>query len=578
MQLFFDIETDGLKPSIIWCICAIKYDPSSPDDGKKMITIEMPDKQAWECLMEGVTEVIGHNIIRYDIPVVERLLDVSIECKIIDTLVMSRLYNPQLDGGHSLEAWGQRLNFPKGDYHDWTTLTPDMVAYCQQDVRVTERLYATLVSELTGFGTESNDLEHAIQIAIGEQIKNGWLLDQRKATDLVAELQEKQHELEDKVHEKFKPLPTFVKEITPKYKKDGSLSSVGLKFLGEDWTNVDGPFSRIDWPEFNLGSRQQIGRYLRRFGWKPEKFTETGQAIVDEKTLAEVTEIPEAQLIAEYLMVGKRIAQVQSWIDAVEDDGRVRGDVNPIGAVTGRMTHSKPNMAQVPAVGAPYGEQCRSLFTVPEGHKLVGVDASGLELRMLAAMMKDPEYTDEVVNGDIHTKNMQAAGLKERAQAKTFIYAFLYGAGDAKIGSIVGGSARDGQRLKQKFLDNTPALAELREKVSVAAQRGYLRGLDGRRLWVRSEHAALNTLLQGAGAVVMKKALAIFVDFAPKWNLTYKLLGSIHDEYQIEAPKDQADTVGWLMVESIKAAGVAFDLKCPLDGEYKVGNNWAETH
>ena len=570
MQLFFDIETDGLKPSIIWCICAIK-------DGQ-MITIEMPDKQAWECLMEGVTEVIGHNIIRYDIPVVEKLLDVSIDCKITDTLVMSRLYNPQLDGGHSLDAWGQRLNFPKGDYHDWTTLTPDMVEYCKQDVRVTERLYATLVSELTGFGTESNDLEHAIQIAIGEQIKNGWLLDQRKATDLVAELQEKQHDLEDKVHEKFKPLPTFVKEITPKYKKDGGLSSVGLKFLGEDWTNVDGPFSRIDWPEFNLGSRQQIGRYLRRFGWKPEKFTETGQAIVDEKTLAEVTEIPEAQLIAEYLMVGKRIAQVQSWIDAVEDDGRVRGDVNPIGAVTGRMTHSKPNMAQVPAVGAPYGEQCRSLFTVPEGHKLVGVDASGLELRMLAAMMKDPEYTDEVVNGDIHTKNMQAAGLKERAQAKTFIYAFLYGAGDAKIGSIVGGSARDGQRLKQKFLDNTPALAELREKVSVAAQRGYLRGLDGRRLWVRSEHAALNTLLQGAGAVVMKKALAIFVDFAPKWNLTYKLLGSIHDEYQIEAPTDQAETVGWLMVESIKAAGVAFDLKCPLDGEYKVGNNWAETH
>ena len=570
MQLIFDIETNGLKPSVIWCICAIKDD--------KMITIEMPDKQAWECLMEGVTEVIGHNIIRYDIPVVERLLDVSIDCKIIDTLVMSRLYNPSLDGGHSLDAWGQRLNFPKGDYHDWSALTPAMVEYCQQDVRVTERLYAKLKQELDGFGTESIDLEHTVQSAINEQINNGWLLDQRKATDLVAELKEKQYDLEDKVHEKFKPLPTFVKEITPKYKKDGGLSSVGLKFLGDDWVNVDGPFSRIDWPAFNLASRQQIGRYLRRFGWKPEKFTDNGQAIVDEKVLEGVTHIPEAQLIAEYLMVGKRIAQVQSWLDAVEDDGRVHGQVNAIGAVTGRMTHSKPNMAQVPAVGAPYGSECRACWTVPDGHKLVGVDASGLELRMLAAMMKDPEYTDEVVNGDIHTKNMQAAGLKERAQSKTFIYAFLYGAGDAKIGSIVGGSARDGQRLKQKFLENTPALAELREKVSVAAQRGYLRGLDSRRLWVRSEHAALNTLLQGAGAVVMKKALAIFVDFAPKWNLTYKLLGSIHDEYQIEAPEDQAETVGWLMVESIKAAGVAFDLQCPLDGEYKVGNNWAETH
>ena len=570
MQLVFDIETNGLNPSIIWCICGIKDD--------KMFTLEMPDKQAWECLMEGVTEVIGHNIIRYDIPVVERLLDVSIECKITDTLVMSRLYNPQLEGGHSLAAWGERLKFPKGDYHDWTTLTPEMVEYCQQDVRVTECLYQTLKQELAPFGDASVDLEHSVQSAIARQITNGWLLDERKATDLVAQLQEKQNDLEEAVHEKFRPLPTFVKEITPKYKKDGSLSSVGLKFLGDKWTQVDGTFSRIDWPEFNLGSRQQIGRYLRLFGWKPEKFTETGQAIVDEKTLETVTDIPEAQLIAEYLMVGKRIAQVQSWLNAVEDDGRVHGQVNAIGAVTGRMTHSSPNMAQVPAVGAPYGYECRACWIVPEGHKLVGVDASGLELRMLASFMNDKEYTNEILNGDIHTTNQVNAGLSTRAQAKTFIYAFLYGAGDAKIGSIVDGSQRTGARLRQRFLENTPALAELRERVSIASQRGYLRGLDGRRLYIRSEHSALNTLLQSAGAVVMKKALAIFTEYAPKWNLTYKLLGSIHDEYQLEAPESQADKVGWLMVESIKAAGVQLDLKCPLDGEYKVGNNWAETH
>jgi len=570
VQLIFDIETNGLNPSIIWCICGIKDD--------KMFTLEMPDKQAWECLMEGVTEVIGHNIIRYDIPVVERLLDVSINCKITDTLVMSRLYNPQLEGGHSLAAWGERLKFPKGDYHDWSALTPEMVEYCQQDVRVTECLYQTLKQKLAPFGDGSVDLEHSVQTAIATQITNGWLLDERKATDLVAQLQEKQNDLEEAVHEKFRPLPTFVKEIVPKYKKDGSLSTVGLKFLGDKWTQVDGTFSRIDWPEFNLGSRQQIGRYLRLFGWKPEKFTETGQAIVDEKTLETVTDIPEAQLIAEYLMVQKRIAQVQSWLEAIEDDGRVHGQVNACGAVTGRMTHSKPNMAQVPAVGAPYGHECRACWVVPDGHQLVGIDASGLELRMLAHYMDDKEYTNEIINGDIHTTNQRNAGLSTRAQAKTFIYAFLYGAGDAKIGSIVDGSQRTGARLRQRFLDNTPALAELREKVSLASQRGHLRGLDGRCLHIRSEHSALNTLLQSAGAVVMKKALQIFTDYAPKWNLTYKLLGSIHDEYQIEAPEDQADKVGWLMVECIKAAGVALDLKCPLDGEYKVGNNWAETH
>ena len=571
MQLIFDIETNGLKPSVIWCLCAVK-------DGE-MVTLEMPTQKDVEELLEGVTEVIGHNIIRYDIPVVKRLLGITFEdLKITDTLVMSRLYNPSLEGGHSLGKWGERLKFPKGDYNDWSALTPEMVEYCQQDVRVTERLYEVLSERLDPFGTESIDLEHRVQTEISTQIDNGWLLDQRKAFDLVATLQEKKYELEETVLQTFRPLATFVKTIKPKIKKDGSLSAVGLKFLGESWVDVAGEFSRIDYPEFNLGSRQQIGRYLQRFGWKPEKFTEKGQAIVDESVLATVTDIPEAQLIAEYLLVQKRIAQVQSWIEALEDDGRVHGNVNAIGAVTGRMTHSTPNMAQVPAVYSPYGEECRSVWIVPEGHKLVGIDASGLELRMLAHYMGDDSYTHEILNGDIHTANQTAAGLPSRDQAKTFIYAFLYGAGDAKIGSVVGGSSNDGKRLKAKFLENTPALAELRDRVSTAANRGYLRGLDGRRLWIRSEHAALNTLLQSAGAVVMKKALDIFVEYAAKWNLTYKLVGSIHDEYQIEALEKDAKNVGYLMVESIKAAGIHFNMRCPLDGEYKIGNNWAETH
>jgi DNA polymerase-1 len=571
VKLIFDIETDGLKPTKIWVICGIKDDT--------MVTLEHPTKADVEQMLEGVTEVIGHNIIGYDIPAIERLLGVSFDnVKITDTLVLSRLYNPSLEGGHSLGKWGERLKFPKGDYNDWTALTPEMVGYCQQDCRVTQRLYELLIDKLEEFGNESIDLEHNVQSEIVKQISNGWLLDQRRAFDLLATLQEKKNELEDMVREVFLPLPTFVKVVKPKYKKDGGLSSVGLKFLGDLWVHVGGDFSRVDFPEFNLGSRRQIGRYLQYFGWKPDKFTETGQPIVDEKVLENVTDIPEAQLIAEYLLVQKRIAQVQSWVDAVQADGRVHGQVNAIGAVTGRMTHSSPNMAQVPAVYSPYGEECRSCWIVPEGYKLVGVDASGLELRMLAHYMGDQEYTNEILNGDIHTANQSAAGLATRDQAKTFIYAFLYGAGDAKIGSIVGGSSTVGKRLKDKFLENTPALAELRERVATAAARGYLRSLDGRRLWVRSEHAALNTLLQAAGAVVMKKALVIFSEYAKKWNLEYKLLGSIHDEYQIQASVKDAKNAGYLMVESIKAAGKHFDMRCDLDGEYKIGNNWAETH
>jgi DNA polymerase I-like protein with 3'-5' exonuclease and polymerase domains len=439
-------------------------------------------------------------------------------------------------------------------------------------------VYDALQGVLANFGSESIDLEHNVQNIINRQTETGWLLDQEHAFILLAKLKEKKYELEEMVHEKFIPLPTFVREITPKYKKDGSLSVVGLRFAGEQWGNYVQTFSRIDYPEFNLGSRQQIGRYLQYFGWKPTKFTEKGQAIVDESVLSTVTDIPEASMIAEYLMLQKRIAQVQSWLDAVEDDGRVHGYVNSNGAVTGRMTHSSPNMAQVPSVNAEYGADCRACWTSPKGYKIVGMDASGLELRMLAHYMKDEAYTNEILTGDIHTANQLASGVDTRSQAKTFIYAFLYGAGDAKIGSIVGGNARDGRRLKEKFLSNTPSLRELRERVSVSATRGYVFGLDRRRVYVRSEHSALNTLLQSAGAIVMKKALCLLDEYATLWGLDYKFVGNIHDEIQTEVREDQAEQFGRLAVSCIEAAGQHYKLNCPLAGEYKIGDNWSETH
>ena len=529
--------------------------------------------------MGGVTHIIGHNIIAYDVRVLNQLLGFdSSSVRLTDTLVLSRLFNPSLEGGHSLREWGIRLKLHKGDYDDWSQLTEEMVDYCVQDVEVTYAAYNYLTDKLQPFGNQSIELEHKVQEIIAGQIENGWLLDQKQAMDLLGTLYEKKIELESTVRDTFKPLPVFVKEIIPKYKKDGSLSNVGLKFLGDCIDLVGGQFSRIDYPEFNLGSRQQIGKYLQWFGWKPQEFTETGQPIVDEKVLSGVKDIPEAQLIGEYLLVQKRIAQVESWMDAVESDGRVHGYVNAIGAVTGRMTHSSPNMAQVPAGYSPYGKECRSCWIVPKGYKLVGCDASGLELRMLAHYMNDAAYTKEILHGDIHTANQTAAGLATRDQAKTFIYAFLYGAGDAKIGTITGGSARAGRRLKDKFLENTPALASLRDRVGTAANRGYLTGLDGRRLWVRSPHAALNTLLQSAGAVVMKKALTILDEYAKIYNIQYKFVGNIHDEIQAEVREDQAQQFGWLAVECIKAAGVKLNLRCPLDGDFKIGESWAQTH
>lgn len=571
-QVVFDIEANGLKPTKVWVIVACDL------SNRELQVFSGDTLQDFNAYIKDA-EVIGHNIIGYDIPVLERLLGTDFSsCKVTDTLVLSRLTDPSREGGHSLDSWGQRLGFAKGEHNDWTTFSQDMVEYCKQDVRVNCKVYDALQGVLANFGSESIDLEHNVQNIINRQTETGWLLDQEHAFILLAKLKEKKYELEEMVHEKFIPLPTFVREITPKYKKDGSLSVVGLRFAGEQWGNYIQTFSRIDYPEFNLGSRQQIGRYLQYFGWKPTKFTEKGQAIVDESVLATVTDIPEASMIAEYLMLQKRIAQVQSWLDAVEDDGRVHGYVNSNGAVTGRMTHSSPNMAQVPSVSAEYGADCRACWTSPKGYKIVGMDASGLELRMLAHYMKDEAYTNEILTGDIHTANQLASGVDTRSQAKTFIYAFLYGAGDAKIGSIVGGTARDGKRLKEKFLTNTPSLRDLRERVSVASGRGYVLGLDRRRVYVRSEHSALNTLLQSAGAIVMKKALCLLDEYATLWGLDYRFVGNIHDEIQTEVREDQAEKFGRLAVSCIEAAGQHYKLNCPLAGEYKIGDNWSETH
>ena len=260
----------------------------------------------------------------------------------------------------------------------------------------------------------------------------------------------------------------------------------------------------------------------------------------------------------------------------MEDDGRIHGFVNTNGAVTGRMTHSSPNMAQVPSTSSPYGKECRECWTVENNYKLVGIDASGLELRMLAHYMNDEGFTYELLNGDIHTANQMAAGLESRPQAKTFIYALLYGAGDAKLGSVVGGDAKDGGRLRQSFFDNLPAFKDLKDRVGRAAKRGYLKGLDKRKLFVRSEHAALNTLLQGAGAIVMKQAVVNLQESIK--DLDAYFVANVHDEWQIEAHKDIADKVGELGILAIEKAGKDFNLKCELTGEYNVGNNWADTH
>jgi DNA polymerase-1 len=220
----------------------------------------------------------------------------------------------------------------------------------------------------------------------------------------------------------------------------------------------------------------------------------------------------------------------------------------------------------------------RAAWIAEDGYKIVGVDAEGLELRLLAHYMNDPAYIKEVVDGDVHTANQHAAGLSTRDEAKTFIYAFLYGAGDAKIGTIVGGDRAAGKALKSKFLRGLPALASLKERVERASRKGFLVGLDGRKIGVRSAHSALNALLQGGGAVVMKQALVNLDRMAKAQSLNYKFVGNIHDEIQSEVIEAEAERYGKLAAYAVAKAGKDLKLRCPMAAQYKIGNNWQETH
>jgi len=575
---YFDIETDGLDATKIHCICAMT------DDDNTMYNF-IGDKcyeqfREW-LVLEDIRVLVGHNAIGFDVPVLRMVSGDSWDYDIRDTLVLSRLVNPSMDGGHSLKSWGERIGNYKDDYQGgWEEFNQEMLEYCQQDVRVLRDIYRRLAVELKDFTEQSVVLEHKVAEIIHEQETNGVMFNERKAMSLLAELKEKVIQIENEVRKVFTPLPTWtaLPELKNQYKKDGTPTVAYQKQIDRGaHYNEYNEWGCIEYPEFNLGSRQQIARYLQHFGWTPQEFTDKGNPIVNEKVLENV-DIPEVKLIVEYLTITKRVAMVKSWIEAVKDDGRIHGRVNSCGAVTGRMTHSSPNLAQVPAIYSDYGKECRELWVVPNGNKLVGIDASGLELRMLAHYMNDDNYTEEILNGDIHTANQMAAGLQSRDSAKTFIYAFLYGAGDSKIGSIVGGSAKAGASLKAKFLDNTPALKTLRRRVDSQSSKGWLRGLDGRRLVVRSAHAGLNVLLQSAGAIIMKQALILLDKYAKIYNINYKFVLNVHDEFQCEVDEHQAEQFGKLAVECIKRAGVDFQLNCPLDGEYKVGDNWAETH
>ena len=544
MNIVLDIETDSLDAQKIHCIVA-----------KDLLTSQVHvwdhnnlDKfKSWS---STVDKFIMHNGISFDAPILNRLLNTNIKLsQVTDTLVMSQLFNPVRDGGHSLGAWGSRLNHPKWECDNFEIYNKDMLEYCKNDVDLTETLYKLLFKEAKKFSPFSINLEHKIRAIIDQQEKNGFALNIQKTIGLLARLSDEAHVLGTWAKKEFEPTVVEMKTKT--------------KYI-----------------PFNIGSRQQIANRLMERGWKPKQFTDKGNIIVSEAILDKIN-MEEAQKFSRFFLLQKRIAQIQSWIDSYNDTtGRVHGRVLTLRTITGRMAHHSPNMAQIPAVRSPFGKECRDCWTVenPHTHTLVGTDASGLELRCLAHLMNDETYTNEILNGDVHTANMKMAGLTNRDQAKTFIYAFLFGAGAAKIGKIVGGNKERGQELIDRFLSNIPALKRVRNGVQRAAERGKIKGVDGRTLFVRSPHSSLNTLIQGAGASVCKDWLVNMIQRVNSTGVDAKLVASIHDEYQFEVAKGDVKRFGTITQEAIKDTERKLKFNCPLDSTWKDGETWTMTH
>jgi DNA polymerase-1 len=615
-RLVWDLETDGLLDTVtkIHCLVIRKV-----DTGEVLRYSDEPAQMRFGNIRDGLYElnklhhnggyhIGGHNVINYDHAVIEKLYPGQYgwdKERVFDTLVMARLiwsHIKEIDAGlmkkgklpgalfgrHSLEAWGVRLGLLKGDFGAkgkeeetdvWAVFTQEMLDYCDRDTEVTVKLLETCLKK--EYSQQAIDLEHQIQWVMSQMMRNGFCFNEQAAAELLVKLIVHRDRLEVVLKETFENWEVKLPDFIPKRpnKTLGYLTGV--------------PVPRVKVIVFNPRSRQHIANRLTAlYGWKPEEFTPSGEPKVDEEVMKDLP-YPEAPLLTEYLFVAKLIGQLSegknAWLKLVTK-GKLHGSINPNGAVTGRATHSRPNISQVPAGDKPYGTECRALFGIPTGwDALVGADASGLELRCLAHYMArwdSGAYGEALLNGDIHSVNQKAAGLPTRANAKTFIYGFLYGAGDAKVGKIVGGDATQGKKLKTKFLKGLPALKYLKEAVQLKAkQDGNLRGLDGRSIHIRSSHAALNTLLQSAGALTCKQWV-VLVDrelqaagLKTGWGGDYALCAWSHDEIQVACRTPEVTAiVKRIAVEQVTAAGDIFNFRCRLDGEAKQGTTWSQTH
>lgn len=614
LRLVFDCETNGLLHELDVVHSLVLRDVTT---GEVHSCADQPGYKPIEHgldLIRNADQLVGHNTIAFDFRALAKVypgLRLKPGCDIVDTLILSRVLWPELEpldsqkfgyiepkykGRHSLAAWGERLGTAKIKFQEdtkkdpavtniWEKWTPAMQKYCEGDTLVSLDLYKYFLTQ--PLDKRCHELEHEFAKVMARQEDFGFPFNEKAAFALVNTLKARRAEINDELQEVFPPIT------------EERVSAKTGRVLKPKVTT------------FNPASRQQTAdRLQERYPEITFDQTDKGNVKVDDDVLEILGQkYPEARLLAEYQLLNKRLGQItegkEAWLKHSQafKDSRIHGAVITNACISGRCSHKRPNMAQVPSVGHTYGAECRALFHAPDGYTLVGADASGLELRALGAWLAHfdgGEYARLVSTDgfDIHTYNAKLFGIFDgngdipkatRDLSKRLIYALLYGAGAKKVGSVIDitldefSQSRLGRKTIETFYQNLPAIKQLKDKIDERiSTKGFLVGIDGRRLQIRSRHSALNQLLQSTGAVSVKKATVILyqdlIAEGLRWGKDFAFVAHIHDEIQAVVKPEHVEVYKKLAIDSFRKSGEYFNLLCPFTGEAREGKNWMETH
>lgn len=652
MEVIADIETNGLlNPDKIWCIVCKDIDTGEVYTFKNVVDDET-ERQSFLRFDANVTRYIGHNWLGFDYPVLSRLLGLPMGTAVersIDTLIISKLLDYSRPNGHSLEEYGKELGLEKINFTNFSKYSDEMLEYCKRDVEVTYNIYLKYKKYIEDpLWSSSIKTEHSFQLIVNDLTSNGFYFNSNKASKLLETANNLLSSLDLDILKAFPPKLKPVRVITPKVTKHGTLSKADFRFVADGDLSIynGGPFTRCVWTPFNPSSPKQIVSILNDAGWSPIDKTKTHIEVerdlnrlkyqnsrspqldlelqelyskydglkiygwkVNETNLSTLPDDapPAARLLAKRILLESRRRTLTEWLSLVQEDNRIHGKFFGIGAWTHRMAHQNPNTANIPnefdtqGNKKLFGKEMRALWTAPRNRLLVGVDAEGIQLRIFAHLINEPEFTEALVNGkkedksDPHSLNQRILGdaCKSRAAAKRFIYALLLGAGIPKLADILGASRNETESALDRLMERYTGWAKLKEEVfPTDARRGWFTGLDGRRIRIPGstegtrKHLCMSGYLQAGEAVVMKLATLKF--YPELEGLNSKLVNFVHDEWQTETPNNMeiAVKVAKLKADSLRLVGEELKLNCPLAGsywnddlnDYTIGINWSVTH